>query len=147
MRSLLANRTVKAFDISGNRAGAEMLHGLSQILMTNPVIETVKIEDNDIIDMDSFLKFFRSMKERGKPFMITWPAVEIERMVQYGTATDAKVREARKLYEMVLAGSGDGVAAPDETEVDEEEEEGESGGGEVAIMDEPKIALPSADVL
>ena len=139
IESLRRNRSIKTFDISGNNAGPRMLIALAHILLKNRYVESVNIENNDITELESFHTFFEKMRQRGRPLEIKWPEGEIQKMLQYGTATESMVKETKALHERVQCG---------DATIKIEKEMVEAVEGEdvaVPVVQETAIVMPAAE--
>ena len=139
IESLRRNRSIKTFYLDGNNAGPKMLVNLARVLMQNRYVEAVSIGDNDIPELASFHTFFEQMLQRGRPLAIPWPKAEIERMLQYGTATEKMVRETKQLYKRVLHGD-------DTIKIEKEMIENVEGDDvPVPVVQETTIVMPAAE--
>lgn len=103
--SLRENKSLKEFNIGYNKAGPDLLARLVPILLRNGNLESCNIEENDITELESFRAFFERLTERERPLRMNWPEAEIQRMMQYGTATEAQRKETEALYKQVVAGN------------------------------------------
>jgi hypothetical protein len=140
--SLMRNKSVKSFNISGNHTGSEILRYLGPVLLNNRRIEEVMIEDNDIQDIQSWRGFFSEMLTRGTPLSIVWPADEMRMMAQFGTASDREISDVQKLYQRVVAGDAR-IVVPVDNEGDSDESDDSLAPAHGALVGEAAVAAPA----
>ena len=82
-----------------------MFIDLARILNKNRFVESILIDGNDVTNLNTYKKFFTSLRERGKPLNVNWPEQEMNDILQYGTATKDMIEKVKEIYDDVINGT------------------------------------------
>lgn len=105
IQCLANNRTITHVNLSNNRSGKQMFIDLARILNKNRFVESILIDGNDVTNLNTYKKFFTSLRERGKPLKVNWPEQEMNDILQYGTATKDMIEKVKEIYDDVINGT------------------------------------------
>jgi hypothetical protein len=112
--ALKANTSIVRLTICDHFAGPGMLGPLAAALAVNRRVAYVKVDGNDLYNLEAIFRFMASCQARGVALEVAWPDEEIAHVLRENPTLGPRIPALRELFDAVLRGSAEAVVPPDE---------------------------------
>jgi hypothetical protein len=110
------NKSIERLNISNHSAGPGLLPIIGDALMINRRITTLKIDGNNMTDLDAYTKVFQLWQSRGTALGLAWPAQDVNAISSTHPSAAAALQHLRALYDGVVRGNSTIQVPPDVVE-------------------------------
>jgi hypothetical protein len=111
---LKVNTSIVRITICDHFAGPGMLVPLAAALAANRRVAYVKVDGNDLYNLDAIFRFMASCQARGVALEVAWPEEEVAHVLRENPTLAPRVPALRELFDAVLKGSAETLVPPEE---------------------------------